>query len=133
MKFSIRNRKPTKTRRGRVLSRSTAAGREIIGALTDGVQAIESGSHAARFTVRTVVGARNPLPYDGPAVRATRGVLGASQAVFAQLLGVSTILVQSWENGKRKPAAWACRLLDEVNRDPKHWRQMLDTAAAGKS
>jgi putative transcriptional regulator len=82
-----------------------------------------------RFTVRTVVMPRNPLPYDGPAVRATRNVLRASQPVFAQLLGVSTVLVQSWENGKRKPAAWACRLLDEVNRDPEHWRQLLQVPA----
>lgn len=112
-------------------SRSTPAGREIIASLTEAVEAIERGEPMSRrFTVRSVIRTRNPLPYDGPAVRATRNVLGASQAVFAQVLGVSTILVQSWEDGKRKPAAWACRLLDEVNRDPEHWRRMLDAPAA---
>lgn len=128
-----RQRRDT-TKRGkgrRHSSRSTPAGREIIAALTEAVQAVERGEPIShRFTVRSVIQMRNPLPYDGPAVRATRNVVGASQAVFAQLLGVSTILVQSWENGKRKPAAWACRLLDEVNRDPQHWRQMFDSHAA---
>jgi len=132
MKASTRRRPRLKgPQNGR--SRSTRAGREIIGALKEAVEAVERGEPMARrFTVRTVNWPDNPLPYDGPAVRATRNMLAASQPVFARLMGVSTVLVQSWENGKRKPAAWACRLLDEVNRDPQHWRQML-LSAAGES
>jgi DNA-binding transcriptional regulator YiaG len=44
-----------------------------------------------------------------------------SQAVFAGLLGVSRILVQSWERGVRDPSPLACRLLDTINRDPEGW------------
>jgi hypothetical protein len=46
-----------------------------------------------------------------------------------QLLGVSVALVQSWEQGQRSPAICARRLLDEVNRDPGHWRGMRRKAS----
>lgn len=115
-----------------IRSRSTAAGREILGALTELADSLRSGeAESKRFTVRTVERPANPLPYDGPSVRATRTLVGASQTLFAALLGVSTVLVQHWESGQRTPAAWACRLLDEVNRDPEHWRGMLKSSAAG--
>jgi putative transcriptional regulator len=118
-----------KTPRARVSSsrtRGTAAGREILEALTELADSLGRGERESeRFTVRTVERPANPLPYDGPAVRATRDLVGASQSLFAALLGVSTVLVQHWEAGQRTPAAWACRLLDEVNRDPNHWRGML--------
>jgi putative transcriptional regulator len=93
---------------------------------------LESGKPVEELlTVRTAELDTNPLPYDGPAVRATRKRVGMSQAVFAKVLGVSGVLVISWENGKRTPAPWACRLLDEVNRDPKHWRDMVRVRDAG--
>ena len=53
---------------------------------------------------------------------------GASQAVFAQLVGVSKIHAQSCEHGVRKPSKLACRLPDEINRDPSHRRQMIGAA-----
>ena len=37
------------------------------------------------------------------------------------MLGVSKVLVQSWEAGVRVPGAMARRVLDEVNREPEHW------------
>jgi DNA-binding transcriptional regulator YiaG len=122
-KQKVMKRRPMKVSR----KQGTPAGREIIAALTEGLEVIKAagGSGGQRFTVRTVEMAANPLPYDGPAVRATRKLVGASQPVFAKLLGVSTVLVVSWEGGKRTPAPWARRLLDEVNRDPEHWRGML--------
>lgn len=113
-------------------TRGTAAGREILGALTELAESLGRGERESeRFTVHTVQRPANPLPYDGPAVRATRDLVGASQSLFAALLGVSTVLVQHWEAGQRTPAAWACRLLDEVNRDPDHWRGMLNRPATG--
>mgnify|MGYP001124062743 CR=1 FL=1 len=48
-------------------------------------------------------------------MRKTREDLGVSQAVFADMLGVSASLVQSWEQGFRKPSRMACRLLDEIS------------------
>lgn len=112
------------------VGRGTRAGREILGALAELADSLRKGeAESRRFTVRTVDRPSNPLPYDGPAVRATRDLVGASQSLFAALLGVSTVLVQHWESGQRTPAPWACRLLDEVNRDPEHWRGMLRPAS----
>lgn len=114
------------THRRRSHLKGTAAGREIIGALTELAEALESGeSLEKRFTVRTVQLPDDPSPYDPAKVRATRDRVTSSQAVFARLLGVSTVLVQHWEGGARVPAKWARRLLDEMNRDPRHWQAML--------
>jgi putative transcriptional regulator len=43
---------------------------------------------------------------------------GISQAVFAQVLNVSTKTVQSWEQGQRKPSQAALRLIQVFRRDP---------------
>jgi len=83
-----------------------------------------------RFTVRTVERISEPRSYSALKVRATRELVGASQAVFARLLGVSKIQAQSWERGVRTPSKLACRLLDEINRDPQRWRGMIGTRAA---
>jgi len=118
----------------RVRSRQTpgnaaeAKGREIIASLTELAETLESGGPNAdleRFTARTTDAPDAPTTYDASRTRATRDRVGVSQAVFAQLLGVSRVLVASWEQGSRVPAPWARRLLDEVNRDPKHWRAMV--------
>jgi len=107
-----------------------AKGKEIVASLTELVEVLESGAPLeSRFTVRTAETPAPPAAYDGAAVRATREKIGASQALFACLLGVSVALVQSWEQGHRPPAVWARRLLDEVNRDPEHWRGMLRKAS----
>ena len=109
MKSATPKRRVKSVRRGRLkASGGTAAGRQIIAGLKEMVESLEAGERLAeRFTVRTVEMDLNPLPYDGPAVRATRDMIGASQAVFAKLLGVSTVLVISWESGKQTPAPWA--------------------------
>ena len=54
--------------------------------------------------------------------------VGASQPVFARMLGVSAALVRSWEGGQRKPAPMARRLLDLIRADPSKWRTMIDAA-----
>lgn len=106
--------------------RSTRAGREIIAGLTELVEAAERGENLSRrFTVRTVEMPDDPRAYDAKAVKATRDRLGASRSIFARLVGVSVALVRSWEQGARKPAPVARRLLDEFNREPKRWRAML--------
>jgi DNA-binding transcriptional regulator YiaG len=95
--------------------RMTTKGREIVDSLTEAVEVERGGiSVGSRFTV---------------SVRATRQKLAVSQAIFAHLLGVSAMLVRAWEQGQRAPAMWARRLLDEVNRDPRHWRGMLQKAS----
>jgi putative transcriptional regulator len=118
------DRKATPTR-GRRSRRATAAGAEIVGALTELAEALERGEpEAARFTTKTVEVA-DPSRYDAAAVKATRLRIGASQSVFARLLGVSTVLVQSWEQGKRKPSRIARRLLDAIRANPQGWARMV--------
>lgn len=118
-----------KTRNGR-----KSAGAKIIAALSGVTDSLESGIPIG--TVRTVELPDEPEEYDAGAVRATRAMLDVSQAVFARLLGVSTILVRSWESGARAPSRLARRLLDEIRREPRRWmalvhRSRYQTANAG--
>jgi DNA-binding transcriptional regulator YiaG len=118
--------KKKKTRRG------TKAGREIISGLTELVEAVARGDDLSkRFTVRTVELPDGPSVYDAARIKKTRELLGASQAIFAHLIGVSAALVRSWEQGIREPATIACRLLDEINREPDRWRRMLQSHGDG--
>lgn len=97
-------------------------GQAVIDSLKDFVAKAERGEP---ITVRTVRLNLQPHNYRARDVRLTREKLGVSQAVFAQLLAVSVDLVQAWEQGVRKPQPIACRLLDEVNSDPKRWLKRL--------
>ena len=72
-----------------------------------------------------------PGAYGAAAARATRDRIGASQRVFAQMLGVSTALVQSWEQGARRPSRLARRLLDEMNARPHHWAALARRRPGG--
>jgi putative transcriptional regulator len=122
-------RRQTKSSRSRT-TRTTAKGREIVASLREAIEVEEDGVPIeSRFTVRTVDLPDPASTYDAAAVRTTRGRLGVSQTIFAQLLGVSPMLVRAWEQGQRSPAMWARRLLDEVNRDPRHWLVMLRRAS----
>jgi putative transcriptional regulator len=99
---------------------------QIIEGLTEFAEALERGEPLdSRFTVRTVELPPEPTHYTPKQIRATRDRLSASQAVFASLVGVSTTLVQHWEQGFRRPSRMACRLLDEINHDPKRWARMI--------
>jgi putative transcriptional regulator len=83
---------------------------------------------AEKYTVRTVGRVPEPTIYDADDVRAIRESLHASQAVFAQMVGVSAALVRAWEGGIRQPAPIARRLLDVIRRNPRGWQQMLKAA-----
>lgn len=78
-----------------------------------------------KFTCRTVTLDLVPVPYAPKAVKATRTLLGASQGVFAQFLGVSVKTVRAWEQGRITPSDMACRFLDEIQRNPRYWRARL--------
>src|SRR5262245_11155534 len=100
-------------------------GRELVGRLRRFTESLEAMPAAAplrdRFTVRTV-----ELNLEAPSctpreVKATRALLGASQAIFAQFLGVSASAVQDWEQGHKPPRGSACRLMQEIRRDPEYW------------
>ena len=74
-----------------------------------------------RFTCRRVVLNLIPTPYSPEAVRETRRILGASQAMFAKFLGVKTKTVQAWEQGTNTPRDMACRFMDEIRNNPQYW------------
>jgi putative transcriptional regulator len=94
---------------------------DIMSGIADLKAMLDDGAKVEdRFTVRTISIPRPPA-YPPAAVLKLRKKLGMSQAVFAELVGVSRILVQSWERGVREPSPLACRLLDTITRDPQGW------------
>lgn len=101
-------------------------GDKIVNRLKGFVEAVEAGEDPkSRFTCRTVRLNLEPRVYDAELVKGARLLLGASQAIFAQFLGVSASAVQDWEQGKKPPKGSACRLMDEIRRDPNYWRERL--------
>jgi len=72
------------------------------------------------FTAKTIE-IPDPNVYRAKSVRDLRNSLGVSQAVFAGLLGVSIVLVKSWERGAREPSVMARRLLDTIKANPAGW------------
>jgi len=59
-----------------------------------------------------------PPPASRAKVIALRKKLKMSQSVFAAALNVSTKLVQSWEQGLRKPDRGELRLIEMLSRQP---------------
>jgi putative transcriptional regulator len=80
-----------------------------------------------RFKVHTL---KIPAPtmYSPKDIRALRARLGMSQAVFAELLGVSRIWLQSWERGVRQPSPLARRLMDSIRANPAQWLESIRIA-----
>ena len=78
-----------------------------------------------KFTCHKVKLDLVPTPYDPELVKVTRSLLNASQAVFAQFLGVSLNTLQAWEQGNKQPRPSACRLMDEIRHDPPYWRARM--------
>jgi DNA-binding transcriptional regulator YiaG len=78
-----------------------------------------------KYTCRKVEFRLDPQPYDPAAVKRTRELLCASQRIFAAFLGVSAKTVQAWEQGVSAPPKMACRLMDQISRDPEYWRNAL--------
>ena len=103
-------------------SRRKSVGNTIADRLRRFAEAAESGDDiTARFTCRTIKLNLEPQPYSAKLVKETRKKLGASQAIFAQFLGVSASAVRDWEQGLKPPHGAACRLMDEIRHDPKYW------------
>ncbi len=121
----MKTRLKSKTRRHRVADDITAGMRELQEMMATGKSYEEM-----RFTVRTVE-VPEPREYRPADVVKLREELAVSQAVFARLVGVSKILVQSWEGGQRTPAPVARRLLDTIKADPGRWLSTIrETALA---
>jgi putative transcriptional regulator len=107
-------------------SMKDSVGAKIIEGLREFTEALEKGEQITeRFTCRTVMLDLMPVPYGPEAVKATRKLLGASQGIFAQFLGVSAKSVCAWEQGVNTPSDIACRFMDEIQRNPDFWRKRL--------
>lgn len=106
--------------------RDASIGSAIVGRLQGFVEAVEAGADPSqRFTARTIRLNLEPQHYTPEQVKETRTLLGASQAIFAQFLGMSTSAIQDWEQGAKPPQGSACRLMDEIRRHPEYWRERL--------
>jgi putative transcriptional regulator len=79
----------------------------------------ESLAHArGELTLKTTVLPVPPPPASAQAIASLRRRLKMSQSVFAATLNVSPKLVQSWEQGLRKPARGDLRLIQIISRQP---------------
>ncbi len=105
-------------------------GEKMVGRLKEFAEALEaSDTIPKRFTRRTIRLNLEPTEYDPDRVKSARKALNASQAIFSQFLGVSLGAVRDWEQGAKSPRGVACRVIDEILRDPKYWRARLEELA----
>jgi DNA-binding transcriptional regulator YiaG len=81
-----------------------------------------------RFTSRMAKLIEEPGKYTPAAVKKLRATMDVSQDTFARLLGVSCVLVESWEQGLREPSPLARRLLDTIKNNPAAWLASLRKA-----
>ena len=94
---------------------TNSAGRKLMAALDEIVHAERAGG--AGLTVREVE-IPEPREYCPRDVRALRGSLGISVALFGRLTGVTPAQVEHWEQGRRTPSPMARRLFDRIAADP---------------
>ncbi len=109
------------------MAKQSKFAKKLIASMTQLAEALESGDKG-QLTVRQVQLPDDPPRFSAADVRAIRARLNVSQSIFARLLGVSTVLAQSWEQGTRKPSKLACRLLHEINANRKYWLRKLRAA-----
>jgi len=108
-------------------SELTPKGAKILAALERFRDAIEAGTPIEqRYTVRRVKLDLTPRTFGPDEVKGIRAMIGVSQPIFGQFLGVDVKTVRSWEQGRRTPSGMACRFLEEIQPSPEHWRSRLD-------
>ena len=83
-------------------SKLTPKGTKIVAALERFRDAIESGAPIEqRYTVRRVKLDLTPRTFGPDEVKGIRAMMGVSQPIFGQFLGVDVKTVRSWEQGRR--------------------------------
>jgi DNA-binding transcriptional regulator YiaG len=103
-------------------TRPKSVGEELVRRLKRFSKELETAQNLTeRFTCRTVKLELTPKRYGPKLVKETRLMLHASQAIFAQFLGVSRAAVRDWEQGIKPPGGAACRLMDEIRRNPDYF------------
>jgi putative transcriptional regulator len=86
--------------------------------LMEAVQQADEYHRGLRHDLRTTVLPAVPQPMSAADIRALRDRIGASQAVFAMALNVSTKTVQAWESGARVPDGGNLKLLRVAEAHP---------------
>lgn len=114
-------------------SKSTV-GQEILSALGSFVQKLETIDSVDDLpkisTVRRVKLDLRPRPFSGEELKQIRTtVLGVSQAIFAEFVGVPRSAVQEWEQGKSEISGPVCRLLAEIVQSPEGWAAHIKALA----
>ncbi|MGH7194725.1 MAG: helix-turn-helix domain-containing protein [Candidatus Saccharimonadales bacterium] len=108
-------------------------GSEIAEGLEKFAEALERGNDIGKeFNCRQVRFVVKTGDYAPKKVRQTRRRIHCSQAVFAEVMGVTPSAVRSWEQGSRPPSKTACRLMDAINREPASWIDLIADAAVVK-
>ena len=111
--------------------REGSAGSKILAAIEEATEILRcEGLESPRLTVRTYKTAPAARCYQSEDVKRVRDLLGTSQAVLAQFLGVNVNTVRSWEQGKRLPRSIANRFLSEIEAAPAYWRQRINEGSS---
>jgi putative transcriptional regulator len=122
-----------KSRVRRGAAPESSIGQKLIEGLTSMRDTLATGQGLEkRFTVRSVRAPLEPKAWTPQEIKRLRERLGASQGVFAQLLGASARTVQAWEQNQVAPAAMARRLLECIERDEAHWQSLLHASRIDK-
>lgn len=104
------------------MPRTTTFGQSLIEQAKVFATTLSKGeSVAKKFTCRRVKLNLEPTPYSPALVKETRKIIAASQAMFAQFIGVTVQTVRAWEQGINTPNDMACRFMDEIRRNPSYW------------
>jgi DNA-binding transcriptional regulator YiaG len=99
--------------------------RDLVEGLEEFVHDLKNGAPIEKkYTCRGVVLDIELKTRKAKDVKSTRKLLNASQAIFAQFLGVSVKAVRKWEGGQA-PSEMASRFMDEIRRNPEYWRKRL--------
>lgn len=112
-KSSSKSSTSTKTKRTEKMSR-------LFSDLLDSANQIGeylAGKKVPGLTVKTV-SVEPPITRSPADIRRLRAKFGLSQAVFAELIGVSDKAVQAWEQGDNHPNGSALRMMSILEHSP---------------
>ena len=98
-----------------IVEGSHAAVRTVQGGLEE---AIGNANGEITLKTTTIEAPARPPEVNAQELTKLRLENGMSQAIFAQVLNVSTKTVQSWEQGQRKPSQAALRLIQVFRQNP---------------
>jgi len=81
-----------------------------------------------QLNLKTIELPAPPPPASPKRVLRLRKMLNMSQSIFAATLNVSPKLVQSWEQGSRRPGRGDLRLIEIIEREPQVVRLLFASA-----